>query len=398
MMMKGAGQMVRRWSGIGALGLFGSALASGCAAEEGLEPEPDAGDVSVGEDALSSQSWKTWMPAAGTVYTNIPVCFEPDSGFSTTEKSTIKTHAEASWDSWSRVDFTGWRTCTYTCDFTDDGQPTFCSSDQRGIHVTKRDRGRSTEIGSNIAGVKDGLWLPPNPDKATIIHEFGHAISYTHEQERRDNTVCGADATQSQPDLGITEFDNDSIMSYCSNVSDLTTFDIQGVRATYGSDVTTLPYSNEPSQTRYALRAATGHFIGVHGSDVRAEHGHVKNEQKFWIDKFSGAGTELRYGDTVCIMTPDFFYLRALTGSSDWKIDKVTNVNGCPSDARWVLVNVASPSSTGFVRVNDEIAFRSVYDRYLYRQTNNNVRAHNTAIQRLEKWRILWLPFGARVD
>ena len=78
------------------------------------------------DEALSNQSWKIWRPAAGTVYTNIPVCFEPNSGLTSAEKTTIKTHANNSWPAYSRVRFTGWNECTYTCDYT---VTTSCSSD-----------------------------------------------------------------------------------------------------------------------------------------------------------------------------------------------------------------------------------------------------------------------------
>ncbi|HKO49079.1 MAG TPA: M12 family metallopeptidase [Polyangiaceae bacterium] len=367
------------------LGTLLLALLAGCTAEVSQEV-PGERFVQSSQDALSGQSWKLWMPAPGSVNTNIPVCFEPNSGFNATEQADIRAKANAWNGAASRITFTGWGQCVYGP----------FNTSPAGIHVSKSDKCDVDGIGSGISGVRNGLTLV-DTSASCVVHEFGHALGFTHEQERTDNTVCGADQTQSEPDLGMTAFDNNSVMSYCGpNTGVLTNLDILGARSVYGSFNQSIPYSNF-GNTRYAVRASNGDYMRADDSphDVLADQDHIEVQEKFWIDRVTGSDTNLRYGDQVAFMTHDYYYLRALPSGNNWSVDKATTRGAAET---WTIVKANSPTSVGgLVYVNDEVAFRSSYGRYLYRGTDENVRAHNVNIGSREKWRLLWLPFSGGV-
>jgi hypothetical protein len=357
------------------------ALFSGCTSEV-AQYVPSERFAQSSQEALSGQSWQLWMPAPGSVNTNIPVCFEPNSGFNAAEKADIRSKANT-WNSVaSRITFTGWGECFYGVD----------NLSPPGIHVSKSNQCDVDGIGKAISGVRNGLTLV-DTSSYCVVHEFGHALGFTHEQERTDNVGCNADRSQSEPDLGMSDYDINSVMNYCGpNNGALTSLDILGARSVYGTFNQTLPYSNF-GNTRYAVRASNGDYMRADDTphDVLADQNHIEVQEKFWIDRVSGSDSVLRYGDRVAFMTHDFYYLRALPSGNNWVVNKSTTL-GEPET--WTIVKANSPTTTGSpVIVNDEVAFRSTYGRYLYRGTDENVRAHNLNIESREKWRLLWLPF-----
>jgi hypothetical protein len=142
---------------------------------------------------------------------------------------------------------------------------------------------------------------------------------------------------------------------------------------------------------------ASEHFLRASSSDVLADQPHIKSHEKFRVSRVSGPSSPyLHFGDSVAFVPASTGgFLHALGSADDFMVGKASTRGTCGA---WRLVNPANPSSTGMVRVNDEVAFRSCHGRYMYRQSSSDVRAHLTTISAAAKWRLLSLPLGAKVD
>lgn len=168
----------------------------------------------------------------------IPVCWETD-GFEM-EKNWTKKAITDSWQRESALTFTGW---------------TRCETNDVGIRIQIADVNPHTKgLGSQLNAVPNGMvlnfefmeWSPdcqgPGREqciKGIAVHEFGHALSFAHEQNRPDTpSWCREEPQGTSGDVIFTPWDLESVMNYCNphytNGGVLSQSDTKGLRDWYG--------------------------------------------------------------------------------------------------------------------------------------------------------------------
>lgn len=249
-------------------------LAAGCNAPDGAMDE-------TGEELYQGSGTTLWTNGV------VPVCYATDGNNQALINKARYLLDTYGWSAVANVQFTGWGAC---------GSSAPASGAVR-LHFAHGTNGNTAILGKRASAFTDVTLVDDGTDQHytyEVLHEFGHALAWDHEQQRPDNwpngtsnpeRFCNQNQSGQSSDPGGTYrtgyYDTQSIMSYCTGWAwQLSPGDVAGVQGAYGIKPG-LPYRGANSSNNAASR-------GTGNLDTFFVHQDGSIWTSYWYSTFPG--------------------------------------------------------------------------------------------------------------
>lgn len=201
---------------------------------------PALGDDGVPRGLSRDRLFGTTLREAKWSSTTISVCWENRDKASAAQEALVRSAVASTWEASSSVRFVGWGDCA--------------STDAPGVHILidESEQPYTKAVGRYLDRRPNGMhfnfevtnWRaecksdPNGCIRAAAVHEFGHALGFTHEQIKEGvRAECSSEPRDIIGDYLVTKYDLSSVMALCNpewnGNGKLSRYDTEAVRKFY---------------------------------------------------------------------------------------------------------------------------------------------------------------------